>query len=138
MLNQPLNIPIKGDKYQLWSEYVYTWTIDDIPQRIRIPQGFEYDGASVPRAVWSISGIRPDGLLRAAATVHDWMYRHKGKLPHMSHQMLKDGRWQPARHEWTREEADRMFGRLMREAGCSKWRRRAAYQAVKWFGWTGW
>ena len=38
-----------------------------VRRRILIPKGFVYDGASVPRLVWTLSGILPDGLIRAAA-----------------------------------------------------------------------
>lgn len=32
---------------------------------------------------------------------------------------------------WTREDAGRLFARLMREQGVARWRRRAAYLAVR-------
>ena len=136
---QPLTVPIPDDKYELVYEWVYEWDIKGFPtQRIIIPKGYINDGASVPRIAWSITGIRPDGLNRAAALVHDWIYDHRGRLPFGSHVYYENGHWIPSAHQWTRKEADKMFGRLMREAGVTPYRRKAAYWAVRLFGWSGW
>ena len=75
---QPVNIPVllgSGEEgYKLVETYSYSWTMPDRLRRaITIPKGFTYDGASVPRLVWTLSGITPDGLIRAAALVHDFI-----------------------------------------------------------------
>jgi hypothetical protein len=65
MIYQPDIEPIQGGKYKLREDYSYETEIT--PGRfvkISINKGFEYDGASVPRITWSLSGLRPDGLLR--------------------------------------------------------------------------
>jgi len=146
ILKQPLNIPIHGKPvglkddraYALVQNYTYRWRKHDTYYRLTIPRGYKYDGASVPRPVWTISGIRPDGLLRAAATVHDWLYIHRGEMPRGCYQRYIDGEWVDVNQIWSRESADRMFGRLMREAGMKRWRRRAAYRAVRTFGGLYW
>ena len=46
--------------------------------------------------------------------------------------------WDISNHRWSRKEADQVFGRLMREAGVSKIKRRMAYYAVRWFGGSSW
>ena len=137
-LVQPLNVPIKETEYELVYNYVYRWEHNGIPQELVIPKGYINDGVSVPQIAWSLTGIRPDGLNRAASLVHDWIYGFGGIIPLDSHQILENGRWKPAAHFWTREEADRMFGRLMREAGTSKFKRRTAYWAVRLFGGSSW
>ncbi len=135
---QPLIVPIAEDLYRLVETYSYEWDNAGIRNRLTIPAGFEFDGASAPRIIWTLTGIIPDGLIRAAALVHDFIYRHGGRLPAGVHQVLVNGEWVDARGRWTRGQADKMFARLMREAGYSKTRRRAAYLGVRLFGWASW
>jgi len=107
--------------YVLYEEYTYLrpeWNVT-------IPEGFVWDGASVPRFLWSISGIRPDGRIRAAALVHDYLYRYGGKVPSCS-------------RVFTRKEADRLFYEMIREAGGSWWTAWRAWFAVSLFGWLAW
>ena len=144
-LEHPLNVPIADRLYRLVETYVYEWE-KSVPgtelvheYRITVPKGYVYDGASVPRIVWTVSGLTPDGLIRAAALVHDWIYDHKGHLPEGSQQYKDaDGQWPTLHVTWNRKAADRIFGRIMREAEVSKLKRRAAYRAVRLFGWIGW
>lgn len=146
-LPQPKNMPIDGRPwglkrsrtYILIEDYIYQWTYKRVEYRIKVPMGFLYDGASVPRGTWTISGLRPDGLIRAAATVHDFLYEFQGKLPRGCYQKFEhDVGWVSLRHEWTREACDKIFGRLMRDAGMPRRRRRMAYRAVDWFGKKAW
>ena len=138
-LKQPLIVPIKGDRYELFVDYRYEWKADKYPlQQLHIPKGFKYDGASVPQIGWSITGIRPDGLNRAAALVHDYIYRYQGKLPRGRHLYQDGASMKFSDHVWTRKEADRLFCRLLCEAGVGKWTSRIMYYAVRSFGWTAW
>lgn len=77
-----------------------------------------YDGASVPLLVTWLTGIERDGEHRAAALLHDWLFRHKGRLPGEYYQINFDGELDDTWTTWTRKEADRLFGRVMREYGC--------------------
>lgn len=67
-LKQPNIIPIASRLYRLVEKYVYTWdkrapgTEIVHEYRITVPKGFVYGGATVPRIVWTIAGITPDGL----------------------------------------------------------------------------
>lgn len=137
MLKQPDILPISEDDYLLDEDYIYEWDIQGVPQRIIVPKGFIYDGASVPQIFWGL-GLRPDGLIRAAALVHDWIYNFDGDLPKGSYQYLQDNEWKPVIGRWKREDADRLFGRMMKEAGLPGWKRWLAYRAVRWFGSTYW
>ena len=138
-LEQPLTIPISDKDYRLVADYRYECFADPHPvQQIHIKEGFVFDGASVPRICWTLTGIRPDGLLRAASLVHDFIYRHKGSVPEYSHQYGHARGLVPANHYWTRQEADKLFCRMMREAGVSKFKRRLAYYSVRSFGWMSW
>jgi len=127
MLEQPDARPIEGGKYRLHD--AYTYVARPITTRkgfvITVPEGFVWDGASVPQFLWSISGIRPDGLLRAAALVHDYLYRHSGDA-------------EGASKLFTRKEADVLFYDMIREAGGGWWTAIRAYRAVRLFGWWAW
>ena len=141
-LSQPVVVPISDTPriYVLTEPYTYTWVKDGFVNLLTVPRRFKCDLASTPRIVWSILGLLPDGLIRAAAVLHDFIYGHKGKLPHGSHRRKKVGGvvWEFVSEPWTRKQADKLFARVMREAGVSKRRRRLAYLAVRVFGWTGW
>lgn len=145
-MKQPHNVPIDGEPhglkkyraYELSHDYSYQWRDGSFHFRIFIPAGFKYDGASVPRIVWSLVGLRPDGLLRAAALVHDWIYEHKGVLPEGSYQIKSAGQWINLDTQFARKDADKMFKKIMREAGVKRVRRRLAYRAVRLGGWLPW
>jgi hypothetical protein len=137
---QPDLRPIGKRKYQLWQNWSYTWVKDDIIRRIKIPAGFISDGASVPRFLWTITGITPDGELRSAALIHDYLYGFGGNLPDGSYQKLDSSnscslKWIDLDDIWTRKNADRIFARIMRECGVSMLKRRMAYRGVRTFGW---
>ena len=139
MLEHPLTIPVSDKYYRLVEDFTYTWEKNGNSYKITVPAGFIFDGASVPRIAWTISGIRPDGLIRAAALIHDWIYHYDGLLPEGSHQYLdEDNIWKNIYGRWKRKDADRIFARIMREAGMSKFKRRAAYLAVRMFGGFRW
>jgi hypothetical protein len=125
MIPQPINAPINCDQYELLETYVCPIS------GVVVDKGFIYDGASIPRALWTITGIRPDGGYRAGATVHDWIYRHKGRV-----RVRNAGIEKPA--AISRSEADRIFRRLMADSGVSAYRAWLAWSGVRLFGWAPW
>ncbi len=132
-MRQPVNIPVSARQYELVETFGYGWDKYGVSHELVVPRGFRYDGASVPRILWSVIGLRPDGLVRAAALLHDWIYRHGGKLPPGSYRR-DDGEG----GHWTRKSADLLFGRVMRESGVSKLKRRLAYLGVRVGGRRSW
>lgn len=44
---------------------------------IIVSKGFDFDGASIPRALWSIIGCPMGGLYSSAACIHDALYASK-------------------------------------------------------------
>lgn len=136
----PVRIPGEGERYRLLKEWRYLWELPDgTRQCLVVPRGFTLDGASVPRLLWTLTGITPDGLHRAASVAHDYLYRHAGKLREGVHRVYSHGTgWVDAEHVWTREEADRLFARLLRECGVGKLRRRIMYLGVRLGGWISW
>jgi len=70
----------RGD-YVLVEQFYAQWDHGKDRFRIRAPQGLITDVASIPRLVWTISGLTPDGLYRNAAVIHDVGYMWQGKFP---------------------------------------------------------
>lgn len=138
-VTQPKIIPVilhdGSEGYRLCETYVYTWEAEGAIWRIVIPEGFEYDGASVPRLLWSIVGVSRDGLHRAAALVHDWIYRHGGILPDAS--FWKDNHSIEC-FPWRRHQADKLFANILALSGVSRLKRRLMYLGVRAGGWIAW
>ena len=105
----------RGDILTLKEELVILWR----GKVLVVPEGFESDGASVPRFLWgSVSPqIHPSTLRGAVA--HDFLCR-----------TTPDG--------WTRKEADELFYDLIREDGLSWWKAQKAYWGVRLFGGGAW
>jgi hypothetical protein len=142
MINQPFIVPIRDSRgkelYRLEVDWAYVWYADGVAWRIRVPAGFVYDGASVPRVGSLLLGIYPDGLQRAAALVHDYFYRHRGLLPAGNFCKNVGAGWEPVPVRWTRAEVDKLFANMLAVAGVGKLRRRTMYLAVRAAGWLYW
>lgn len=93
----------------------------------RIPAGFKFDLASVPRPLWWL--IAPFELTITAPLIHDFLYQNAGKPP--------QGTVVPAT-TFSRKAADQLFLEVMRREGVSAWRRRLAYLATRLFGSFWW
>lgn len=81
---------------------------------IRIPKGFQFDGASIPKFAQSIIG-KPFAKYALAALLHDWLY---------SSRILGD-------NKKGRLYADLFFLEVMEQLDISWWRRKAMYRAVR-------
>jgi hypothetical protein len=130
MIYQPDIVPVANGKYILresWSVAVKCGKRDTL---IYVHAGFEYDGASVPRLLWTITGYLPDGLHRAAALAHDFLYQYHGRPPL--------GSVSPISAVFTRAMADKAFFDLMKKAGVGLVARWRMYAAVRAFGWLSW
>lgn len=111
-----------GEFWRLEADYVY----HDIKATLRIPAGFEFDLASVPRVLWAL--IAPFELSIAAPLLHDFLYRHGGAVQP----------WTVPAVGYTRAEADRVFAEVMALEGVFAWRRGVAYRAVRMFAGSAW
>ena len=81
---------------------------------VRVPKGFEWDGASIPKfAQWIIG--KPIGKYALAALLHDWLYRSQllGKT--------KKGR----------KKSDELFLLVMDQLDVTWWRRKSMYSSVR-------
>lgn len=112
-----------GNVWRLEESYSY----QDGNNVITVPEGFEFDLASIPRALWWL--ISPFELSIAAPLLHDFLYQHKGDPP--------SGSIVPPR-TYSRKEADDLFRTVMEQEGVPAWRRSLAYAGVRAFGWLGW
>jgi hypothetical protein len=91
--------------------------------QITVPEGFEFDLASVPRAFWWL--IAPFELSISAPLVHDFLYRYSGDPPAGSIAPPKT---------FDRAESDVVFRDIMEKEGVPAWRGATAYRMVRWFG----
>lgn len=81
---------------------------------IAIPAGFISDGASIPRAAWSIIGSPFDEYLEECV-VHDYLYSARNK-------------------DYDREEADFILKELMWNCAIARWKILAFHVALRLFG----
>ena len=85
--------------------------------RITVKAGFDFDGASIPRALWSVFGNPLSGKFRIAALVHDVLY---------ASQVLD------------KETCDKIFLTLMEMHGVGYAKRYSMYTAVRVGGSYAW
>lgn len=111
-ITQPDICPVKesGDLYELRENY----TFELKGHKYVILAGFMYDGASCANLLF-----QRDGIHRAAALVHDWLYVY-----------------QPP--GVTRLDADKKFKEMLLAAGVKSWHVWIAYRAVRLLGWRWW
>lgn len=106
-----------GEKVGDFDQYVTTAIIDFIlpsGKVCRVPKGFLWDGASIPKFAQKIIG-KPMGKYALAGLLHDWLY---------SSRILGNS-------ERGRKEADKLFLLAMRCLKISWWRRKVMYRAVR-------
>ena len=99
-----------------------TFHVDDlcgVTLAVDVPKGFVSDGASIPKALWSIVGSPLDGCPLRAAIVHDWLCVQ-------------------ANTPRARRFADTCFEWIMEEQMVPRWRRLAMFWAVRLYGVLVW
>lgn len=75
-----------------------------------VPAGFVTDGASIPRALWSIVGSPFTGAYRVAGVLHDSAYSQLGV---------------------TKNDADNMLREAAMDSGCEWWLAESIYAGVR-------
>lgn len=103
-----------------------TVVIENGYRRWRIPEGFRFDYASVPRLARPL--MQTTDLGTAGPCSHDFLYRRGGVVQAIDGGTLR----------YTRTEADRLFLALMESDGVPRWRRFPAYWAVRFGGGGAW
>ena len=92
-------------------------TVESLGYKITVKAGFDFDGASIPQALWSVYGNPLSGKFRIAALVHDALY---------------------ASEYFPRELADDIFLDLMKQHEVGYIKRKTMYYAVRSVGWYVW
>lgn len=117
--NQPDIRPIQesGDVYILNDDFEFI----AFGQRSIIPKGFRHDGATGAGLLFG-----KDGVHRAAALIHDYLYVNKG--------FFVDGLFYPV----TRKQADVTFKDYLELAGVKSLHIKFAYRAVRVIGYFYW
>jgi hypothetical protein len=113
----PISYDVATQTWILLADYSYKYQ----GYTITAKSGFSFDLASVPRPLWWL--IAPNELSIVAPLFHDLLYVYRGEL-------RKFGGVDPYR-TYTRREADDLFLHLMEVEGVARWRRYAAYAAVR-------
>lgn len=104
---------INAHTYELLSSL--TFENDDI--KITVKKGYKTDGASIPRAFYTIVGCPLMGLYVGSAIIHDALY---------DSQLL------------SKEESDALFLQMLADNGVSKLKQKLMYWAVKYLGNSYW
>jgi hypothetical protein len=114
--------------------WVCKWHIDGACRTLEVAYNYSWDGASIPRAGWSVIGMTPGGLADAASLAHDVLYRSEGGRwkNKMMGSTLFDSNGHPVTVD--RAESDWLFKELCILAGIKKPRAAAAYAIVRTFG----
>lgn len=94
---------------------------------ITIPAGFVTDLASVPK--WLHWLVDEDELGDIAPILHDWLYRHGGRLPPELASRYRI---------WTKAEADQLLETIAIMDGAKPWKARVAWVGVKVGGVRSW
>lgn len=112
---------MKELKVNIVDEYVFILlediVVESLGYKITVKKGFDFDGASIPQALWSLYGNPLSGKFRIAALVHDALY---------------------ASAELPRELADAIFLDLMKQHEVGYVKRKTMYFAVRSAGWYVW
>lgn len=125
---------------RLWilqAPYRYTYELGDWIWRITMPVGFAYDGASIPRIVWS--AVQPDKLHKASGP-HDLAYRRGGAMAPGEWEYHDGKVWRPVGREMSRKESDQILRIQAKEDpdGPGATQRALAYAAVRVGGRGAW
>lgn len=84
-----------------------------IQHSVSLPEGYCFDGASIPRCLWSLIGSPFEPSLMLAACVHDWYCDHSRDCYQ------------------SRVIGDAVFFYLLTKAGVARWRRVLMYLGVR-------
>lgn len=116
--------PLKSDDACPWVWVTLeplTWD-DPLHGAITVHAGARTDGASIPRALWTLVGPpMRDSRVTSAAIIHDQLYATCGICGRLK-----------------RADCDDVFYRALRAAGCPKHRAWLYWLGVRLGGWIGW
>lgn len=112
-------------RYKLNENYRFVLNIDGEKHTFQISKGMTYDGASIPRFIMAIIGLERNGIHRAGALLHDYLYKRMGRI--MDENAVS--------FIFNRKDIDRLFLKGIEFHGIKSWHGRLSYLAVRAFGW---
>lgn len=144
----PLPRPWWRPSYVLRADYTATWRArDGRTLRLTAPAGFRSDGSSewllvpllgllhaLPWLAW-LFGVGADGPHRAAALVHDYLYRNRDQIALIARPGFLVREDYVA---YNRADADHAFLALALAAGMPRWRAWPRWAALRLVGWAWW
>lgn len=101
---------------------VYSGVLDAV---VTVPQGFEFDGESIPAFLQWL--VPPFGQSKRGAGVHDYLYRYAGFHDATGHV-----------HPVPRAQADAVYRELIEAKGLPVWRGRMRWAVLRLVGWSAW
>lgn len=135
MFNQSaknLNVQLVQGKQSFIVQEDIVYTCPRTNLRIKVDAGFHTDLASIP-AIARVIVSNDDWRIRLPAIVHDWIYRHSGKLYGFEYnRRFQIGVILP------RSRADEIFYLALREQGVSWLKARMMWLGVRAGGWASW
>ena len=91
--------------------------VESLGYNITVKKGFDFDGASIPKWLWSIYGSPLNGNYVVASLVHDGLY---------------------ASQKVSKSVSDKIFLDVMKQSNVGYIKRTSMYLAVKMFGGKDW
>jgi len=116
-MEQPVLQPLPPKKQKLMRIYHIDLKKYGVPLKLKIPTGFIWDGASIPRIFWLTIGGPYHPTFSVAGLVHDYLYRRQPIL---------------------RKAVDRIFYKLLRANGVGYITAKRMYFGVKTGGYFAW
>ena len=92
-------------------------TVESLGYSVTVKKGFDFDGASIPKWLWSIYGSPLNGDYVVASLIHDGLY---------------------ASQKVSKEISDKIFLDIMKQSKVGYIKRTSMYLAVKLFGAKDW
>ena len=92
-------------------------TVESLGYSVTVKKGFDFDGASIPKWLWSIYGSPLNGNYVVASLIHDGLY---------------------ASQKVSKRVSDKVFLDVMKQLNVGYIKRTSMYLAVKMFGGKDW
>ena len=92
-------------------------TVESLGYSVTVKNGFDFDGASIPKWLWSIYGSPLNGNYVVASLIHDGLY---------------------ASQKVSKRVSDKVFLDVMKQLNVGYIKRTSMYLAVKMFGGKDW
>lgn len=135
--------------YKLTHDLYYTWYAEGYVRRLKVPQGFPFDGASINELgtfiTWVIpwfETIHPMGAHWKATAFHDWIWMYQGRIPVGYYDILVGDKWVDIEQVpelaykvvdgkvFDFHSSNRLFGRMLKDLDYPEKERRTMVWAV--------